>query len=190
MASQASNYLNSAVGTGSVPHSCTDPYGCGYGENIFTMSGFDTTTPPPCSMAVFTWYRESVHANYDYSKAFTDQSGTAGHFSQLVWKATTKVGCAVAGIPYEDGSDIIYWFVMCKYDVEGNLPEESVANVGALKSGAVVPGHPIDLGAPCVDVFDSMCPMLEKTYMRQECEVIEANPTGLRIYCPVTCGLC
>jgi uncharacterized protein YkwD len=56
----------------------------GVGENL--AWGFDSL-----SAAVEAWYNE-VQA-YDFSKR--GFSGSTGHFTQLVWKDTTKVGCAV-----------------------------------------------------------------------------------------------
>lgn len=56
----------------------------GYGENL--AWGYDSM-----SAAVTAWYEEV--AAYDFSKG--GFSGATGHFTQLVWKDTSKVGCAV-----------------------------------------------------------------------------------------------
>jgi uncharacterized protein YkwD len=56
----------------------------GVGENL--AWGYDSL-----SAAVEAWYNE-VQA-YDFSKG--GFSGSTGHFTQLVWKDTSKVGCAV-----------------------------------------------------------------------------------------------
>ena len=38
------------------------------------------------------WYNEVVKPGYDYNGDW--QSG-AGHFSQVVWSASTKIGCGL-----------------------------------------------------------------------------------------------
>jgi uncharacterized protein YkwD len=56
----------------------------GFGENL--AWGYDSM-----SAAVTAWYNE-VNA-YDFARG--GFSGATGHFTQLVWRDTTKVGCAV-----------------------------------------------------------------------------------------------
>src|SRR4051812_29587786 len=61
------------------------------GENIFAASG--TATGPA---AVQLWASEG--ANYNYANN-TCSGGTCGHYTQLVWRATTEVGCALGNCP-------------------------------------------------------------------------------------------
>jgi pathogenesis-related protein 1 len=78
------------------------------GENIFGASR-DATGPG----AVNAWAAEA--ANYTY--ASNQCSGTCGHYTQLVWRETAKVGCALqqcAGLAY--GSTVV-----CNYSPAGNV---------------------------------------------------------------------
>lgn len=76
IASQAAAYVAGCpTGHSNVP---------GFGENL--AWGYDSL-----SAAVTAWYDE-VSA-YDFDKG--DFSAATGHFTALVWKDTTKVGCAV-----------------------------------------------------------------------------------------------
>ena len=77
-----------------------------YGENLAWSSGKRWNA----SKAVAIWYNEG--ASYSYSQN-TPQPGT-GHFTQLVWKASHKIGVGVARS--NSGT-----FVVCNYDPPGNV---------------------------------------------------------------------
>jgi uncharacterized protein YkwD len=77
-----------------------------YGENL---AGGTTGYLPP-EAVVEMWYRE-VDA-YDFAKG--GFSMDTGHFTQLVWRSTTQVGC---GMSQCNGQDI--W--VCEYDPPGNM---------------------------------------------------------------------
>jgi Cysteine-rich secretory protein family len=72
---------------------------------------------------VDAWGDES--AKYDFSKP-TGFSEQTGHFTQLVWKATTDVGCGVANCSADDADDgadgkAVGWFLVCEYWPVGNV---------------------------------------------------------------------
>jgi uncharacterized protein YkwD len=56
------------------------------------------------------WYDESRHYNFK-NGGFSMKTG---HFTQVVWRTTTQLGCAVARCP---GIDV--W--VCQYDPPGNV---------------------------------------------------------------------
>ena len=60
------------------------------GENIFASGG---QADP--QQAVQLWVQEQ--ANYDY--ATNACNGVCGHYTQVVWRATLEVGCAVGNCP-------------------------------------------------------------------------------------------
>jgi len=81
----------------------------GYGENLAAMwgSGVDKTmreTPKATDM----WYDELYNPGYDFSNP--GFSSGIGHFTQVVWKASTKLGCGVSG-----------GYVCCRYTPAGNM---------------------------------------------------------------------
>lgn len=93
------------------------------GENLFAAAG---ASQP----AVDVWYDE-VQA-YDFSRpAF---SSTTGHFTQVVWRGTTHLGCAEAVCPelFVGFSDTR--FVVCRYAPAGNVSGEFPQNVLAAGS--------------------------------------------------------
>ncbi|KAM9909118.1 hypothetical protein OXX69_005730 [Metschnikowia pulcherrima] len=87
-----------------------------YGENL--AAGF-----PSGPAAVTAWYVEGE--TFDFS-AYNEYN----HFTQLVWKDTTKVGCA-----YKDCSaEGWQLYVVCEYDPVGNVIGQEQENVLPLVS--------------------------------------------------------
>ncbi|CCE85447.1 Piso0_005043 [Millerozyma farinosa CBS 7064] len=82
-----------------------------YGENL--ASGY-----PSGPAAVKAWYDEGN--SYDYSSA-----NTYNHFTQVVWKSTTKVGCAYKNCQWNN------WglYVICSYSPAGNVIGQEAQNV-------------------------------------------------------------
>lgn len=78
------------------------------GENLAWNRGFESN---PCRV-VWGWGQEQ--ANYDEADGSCD--GDCGHFTQLVWSTTQRLGCALDVC--DDGAEI--W--MCTYDPPGNIP--------------------------------------------------------------------
>ncbi|EFJ46548.1 hypothetical protein VOLCADRAFT_92972 [Volvox carteri f. nagariensis] len=100
------------------------------GENIFTV----TELPPPdktCTPAVHGWYSEISEYNFTTSAPFTvNHDDGVGHFTQLVWRATTTMGCGTAvvsmmlelftGYRAKGGCKV----VVCRYLPPGNIASD------------------------------------------------------------------
>ena len=77
------------------------------GENIYASSGTATAMG-----AVSSWAAEKPRYNPDTGAC----SGTCGHYTQIVWRTTRKVGCARGSCPnIQFGSTIV-----CNYGPGGN----------------------------------------------------------------------
>ena len=89
-----------------------------YGENLANNFPDPTT-------AIDAWYNEEQEYNYEKQKF----SESAGHYTQLVWKNTTKVGCGAANCnsDAEEGSN--GWLFICEYDPAGHVVGEFGRNV-------------------------------------------------------------
>jgi len=64
-----------------------------------------------------------------------------GHFSQIVWKSTTQVGCATQYCPNglaNTGGDVSPYFTVCNYSPPGNFEGEYGANVMQPNGGPTV----------------------------------------------------
>jgi len=82
--------------------------GTGYvGENIYAMQG--AAAKP--SAAVNMWMGEA--SSYDYAT----NSGNAGHYTQVVWRASVRIGCAIVTCPSVKYSNTI----LCDYAPGGNM---------------------------------------------------------------------
>lgn len=101
LARYAQEWANHLAATNSFVHRP----GGRYGENLYAISGARVTPRD----VVGLWASEA--ASYDI--ASNTCSGMCGHYTQLVWRATRRVGCAVAGDGYRE-----VW--VCNYDPPGN----------------------------------------------------------------------
>ena len=82
--------------------------GSGYvGENIFGSTG--AATP---AAALGSWMSEA--SQFDYA---TSPIGTAGHYTQVVWRASVRIGCAIVDCP----SVTYHSVVLCDYAPGGNI---------------------------------------------------------------------
>ncbi|KAJ5623897.1 hypothetical protein N7510_000206 [Penicillium lagena] len=100
-----------------------------YGENL--AFGYANATA-----AVDAWGNEGAEYNYEKPTGFTEKTG---HFTQLVWRSTTEVGCAAIDCGYTDKSRYSRrglvlddraadgtsraqgWYVVCEYRPGGNV---------------------------------------------------------------------
>lgn len=87
----------------------------GNGENLAQGT---TGSYSPASF-VKDWYNEI--ASYDFAQG-TSTGGEIGHFTQVVWKSTTQVGCALAQC---SGNDLL----VCQYAPAGNVDGQYLDNV-------------------------------------------------------------
>ncbi|KAL3692371.1 hypothetical protein R1sor_006022 [Riccia sorocarpa] len=105
LANYAQNWANSRA---SRANNCVLKHSNGpYGENIFWASWNSTPLD-----AVKLWLAEKPY--YNYTTNSCKPGKMCGHYTQIVWKTTTKVGCASAKCP-AGGT-----FTVCSYNPPGN----------------------------------------------------------------------
>ncbi|NEW59957.1 hypothetical protein GSY74_01560, partial [Sulfurovum sp. bin170] len=68
--------------------------------------------------AVDSWHGEKADYNYEKNSC----SAVCGHYTQVVWKQTTEIGCAKA--TYQKGNFKGGTIVVCRYNPAGNMGGE------------------------------------------------------------------
>jgi uncharacterized protein YkwD len=91
----------------SIPHDTAELSRLNENENLAWSFG-----TPPAQFAVDSWYGEK--AKFDASATKTVFDPAWGHYSQMVWSTTTKIGCGLA----TNGAG--HNFVSCRYSPPGN----------------------------------------------------------------------
>jgi uncharacterized protein YkwD len=103
--------------------------GSGYGENM-SLQQTMSDQPAPTSVASSSWYGEIV--DYDFPGAKSYQEQVTGHFTQLVWKGSTKFGAARA---FGKGTDYYETYIVANFSPAGNMGGEYATNVVAPTKG-------------------------------------------------------
>ncbi|XP_021300220.1 pathogenesis-related protein 1-like [Herrania umbratica] len=103
VAAFAQNYANQHIGDCNLVHS-----GGPYGENLAMSTGDLSGTD-----AVRMWVDEK--ANYDYASNTCAQGKVCGHYTQVVWRNSVRLGCAK--VRCSNGGT----FIGCNYDPPGNF---------------------------------------------------------------------
>ena len=82
-----------------------------YGENLFAISGARATA----AGVVADWASEAK--DYNAARNTCREGTVCGHYTQIVWRGTKKVGCGVA-----ERGRLQVW--VCNYDPPGNFEGE------------------------------------------------------------------
>ncbi|HYS81580.1 MAG TPA: CAP domain-containing protein [Anaeromyxobacteraceae bacterium] len=92
----------------------------GLGQNLYASTG-----PATPGTAVASWASEAV--DYDLASNTCRASKVCGHYTQLVWRSSIGLGCAIerctTGSPFP-GADATWWNVVCDYAPPGNFVGE------------------------------------------------------------------
>ncbi|GLC77464.1 hypothetical protein PLESTF_001938700 [Pleodorina starrii] len=101
-----------------------------YGENLMMIQG----SPKPdstCTVAAKGWYGEVRDYDFDAAQPFADNwSKRIGHFTQLVWRGTSSMGCGVgmadAVLPIGGGRTLAGGckIIVCRYRAPGNVASD------------------------------------------------------------------
>ena len=103
LAAVAQNWADTLLRTGRFAHQTDNRYG----ENLYEISG--ATAWP--AQVVAAWADEARDYDIRNNSCGSDE---CGHYTQIVWRTTRFVGCAVAG-----DSERQVW--VCEYDPPGNV---------------------------------------------------------------------
>ncbi|KHJ80542.1 SCP-like protein [Oesophagostomum dentatum] len=93
------------------------------GENIFMTSVLKYDKHKAAEEAAESWWSELQEYGVGKSNKFTDRAQQAGHYTQMAWETSYKLGCAV-----QHCSDMTY--VVCEYGPAGNWMDELIYSTG------------------------------------------------------------
>lgn len=95
-----------------VPNQCLS----NLGENLYLA--WSTGTPDQsASTAVESWASEQQHYNFDQNTCASGK--VCGHYTQVVWSSTQRLGCGRAVRTTTDGRTHVIW--VCNYAPPGNM---------------------------------------------------------------------
>ncbi|KAJ4496990.1 CAP domain-containing protein [Lentinula lateritia] len=97
--------------------------GGNYGENLAAAAPQGISVQQGVNM----WMAEASQYNYS-NPTF---SSSTGHFTQVVWKSTTSVACAIATCNFLGNGT---GYLVCRYDPPGNYLGQFAQNVGRTSS--------------------------------------------------------
>lgn len=83
-----------------------------FGENLYAATGM-----PSAADAVDAWASEIEFYDYESNGC----SGVCGHYTQIVWRDTARVGCGFADCPSIAGAGFGGRMWVCNYDPPGNF---------------------------------------------------------------------
>lgn len=97
----------------------------GEGENLFWSMGSHVAN---CEDAVRAWVSEEAYYRYDHPpRTFNEFAASkAGHFTQVVWKGTRKLGVAIST---KGKAPKVETFIVARYSPPGNWLGEFSENV-------------------------------------------------------------
>ncbi|XP_072042220.1 cysteine-rich venom protein LEI1-like [Amphiura filiformis] len=104
------------------------------GENMWATPG-TLGSPPGGLSATNSWARETKNYDFDANTC----SGVCGHYTQLAWSNTNRLGCGAAFCPDSAGSESGDWIVACHYSPYGNTggrPYEKGPSCAWCRSGS------------------------------------------------------
>ncbi|ROV98473.1 hypothetical protein VPNG_08511 [Cytospora leucostoma] len=114
LASDALSWAEHLASTAGSSGTLTHASGTGEGENLYWQSNSDT----PYTNAANAWVDEKSEYNGEAITG-TGNFEEYGHYTQIIWESTTKVGLGVAS----DGAGGYY--VVARYSPEGNVIGET-----------------------------------------------------------------
>lgn len=100
----------------------------GAGENLYVSytTASSVNAANLANTGVKKWYDEVAAYNYN-NPGF---SSSTGHFTQVVWKNSTQLGCGAAkGVKTLGGTTYNAFYLVCQYSPAGNVQGQFGANV-------------------------------------------------------------
>jgi pathogenesis-related protein 1 len=127
LAKDAQSYADTLAQSGEFEHDVKNESN-EYGENLYAVVNSNGEIPT-FEEAVDNWYVEEQFYRYSDNSCSVDADNTqtvglttyhtCGHYTQIVWKDTSLIGCAKAKYIMGDLKD--GYVIVCKYSTPGNI---------------------------------------------------------------------
>ncbi len=116
LAAQAQTYARQLAPLGNLTHSVRE-LRPGQGENLWmgTAGAFQPEAMIGSWASERSWFRPGIFPNVSTTGDWTD----VAHYTQMIWRTTTRVGC---GLHSSDRWD----FLVCRYAPAGNVTGQQV----------------------------------------------------------------
>ncbi|PNS20468.1 Repressed by EFG1 protein 1 [Sphaceloma murrayae] len=136
--------------------------GGGYGQNI-AAGIYGQEIGKVISDMFYNGEVSAFGQQYGQATPNMDNFGTWGHFSQIVWKATTKVGCATTDCTGKAMNAALSnygsVFTVCNYKVAGNMQGAYGENIGeSLQKPTIAGDYNVDQKAIAKELNEPYCP--------------------------------
>ena len=123
LATLSQTVANHCVQKGTLDHVKQTFNGKPVGQNLY-VSGTSGSNGPTGTVIANSWYEEIK--NYDFKGGKSKNGGVVGHFTQLVWKGSQYIGCALAIGKFKGLNG---FYVCCDYYPAGNYVGQYTQNV-------------------------------------------------------------
>ncbi|XP_059169405.1 uncharacterized protein LOC131951131 [Physella acuta] len=87
-----------------------------YGENLYQNGPLDDNATYLAYRSAASWLKELEYVDDDW-ECIAQDSPTCGHYSQMVWRDSVSVGCAITQCEENEEMPNL---VSCNYDPPGN----------------------------------------------------------------------
>jgi len=177
LASHAAKYAKKLCETKTFKHDTGELRRYKEGENLYYGR---TSTQIDVCIATYKWYNEVN--DMEWSKLgtfynFMPIPTNLGHFTQLVWKSTSRVGCGTA---YRKEGSTYHTYIACRYKTPGNVQGRVPQNVSPTSKPRI---GLLDVCSECSDSDPAYCATIKPF----DCT---RGFFGIADTCKKTCGKC